>query len=110
MSEYMSPISTPFDMSRKKKPRVSDMSGCPFHVLDPDLRLDDRLPAVLVGDGCGQVHLVPAGVERVDDRRVFLGDETPPYLAGACHLGVVAFHVLDQEMEAPELGGVGMGL
>src|SRR5437867_3079444 len=88
-----SPISTPFDMSRKKKPRVSDMSGRPFHVLDPDLRLDDRLPAVLVGDGRGQVHLVPAGVERVDDRRVFLGDETPPYLAGACHLGVVGFQV-----------------
>src|SRR6266568_809544 len=110
MSEYMSPISTPFDMSRKKKPRVSDMSGRPFHVLDPDLRLDDRLPAVLVGDGRGQVHLVPAGVERVDDRRVFLGDETPPYLAGACHLGVVGFQVLVQEKEAPDLRGVGKRL
>ena len=86
------------------------MSGRPFHVLDPDLRLDDRLPAVLVGDGRGQVHLVPAGVERVDDRRVFLGDETPPYLAGACHLGVVGFQVLVQEKEAPDLRGVGKRL
>src|SRR6267143_1667331 len=69
MSEYMSPISTPFDMSRKKKPRVSDMSRRPFHILDLDPRLDVRLAAVLVRDGGVQVdgdhggHEVPLMAE-----------------------------------------------
>src|SRR5712692_9342456 len=106
MSEYMSPISTPFDMSRKKKPRVSDMSGRPFHVLDPNLRLDVRLSAVLVRDGGSQVDLAQARVEGVDDRRVFLGHVPAPHLAGARHLGVVGLQVLGQEEEAPDLRGI----
>src|SRR6266851_4479094 len=106
MSEYMSPIRTPFDMRRKKKPKVSDMSGRPFHVLDPDPRLDARLSAVLVRDGGGQVHLAQARVEGVDDRRVFLGHVPAPHLAGARHLGVVGLQVLGQEEEAPDLRGI----
>src|SRR6266478_7669997 len=106
MSEYMSPISTPFDISRKKKPRVSDMSRRPRHVLDLDARLDGRLAAVLVGDGGGQVDLVLTRVEGVDDGGVFLGDEAAPHLAGARHLGVVGLQILGQEEEAPDLRGI----
>src|SRR5713101_2778276 len=109
MSEYMSPTITPFDMSRKKKPSVSDMSRRPLHVLDLDARLDGRLPAVLVGDGGGQVDLALARVEGVDDGRVLLRDEPAPHLAGARHLGVVGLQVLVQEEEAPDLRGIREG-
>src|SRR6267143_1448341 len=94
-------ITGPFDISRKKKLRSSDMGRRPgVDVLDLHARLHDALPAVLVGDGGLQLDRVTARVERVDDRSVLLGHEASPHLARARHLGVVGLQILGEEQEA----------
>src|SRR5437773_1171663 len=102
-----SPMRMPLESSRRRKPRSSDTGGRSLDVLDLDPRLDGGLPAVLVGDGRGQLDLVLARVERVDHRSVFLGDEAPPHLARARDLGVVGLQVLGEEEEALDARGLG---
>src|SRR5437773_7406101 len=107
ISEYMSPISSPFDISRKKKPSSSGTRGhLRVDVFHPHARLEGGLAAVLVGDGGRELHVVAARVERVDDRLVLLGHEASPHLAGARHLGVVGLEVLGQEQEPANLRGL----
>src|SRR6185436_17730837 len=106
ISEYIKPIITPFDMSRKKKASASDMGGLSLHVLDVDARANDGLPAVLVGDARGQLHLAGAAVEGLDHRRVLLGHEPPAHLPGPRHLGVVGLEVLGEEENAADAGGL----
>src|SRR6266542_2925850 len=106
MSAYISPMRIPLESSSSKKPKSSDTDGRSLDVLDAGARLDGRLPAILVGDGRGQLHLVPAPVERVDDRRVLLGDEPAAHLARARHLRVVGLQILGEEQEAADPGGL----
>src|SRR5262245_7196612 len=110
MRAYMSPMRSPLDRRSSRKPSSSDTGGCSFHVFDVDTRLDRRLPAVLVRDGRGQLDLVLAAVQRLDHRRVLVGDEAAADLAGSRHLGVVRVQVLGQQEEATELRGVRQGL
>ena len=53
--------------------------------------------------------LVGAAVERLDQRRVLLGDEAPPHLAGAGELAVVGIELLVQEQEAADLRAASAG-
>src|SRR5262245_34735812 len=111
ISEYISPIRRPFDMSRKKKPRSSDTCGhLRLDVFDAHPGLHGGLTAVLERDGRRELDLVAARVERLDDRRVLLGHEAPAHLAGARHLGVVGLEVLGQEQEPAKLRGLRQGL
>src|SRR4029453_5493402 len=110
MSEYISPTSTPLEISSKKKPKSSDMSGGPLDILDVHGGAQRALAAVLVGDGRGQLDAVAPRVEGLDDRRVLLRHVPAPHLAGAGHLGVVGLQVLGQEQEPPGLLGVGQRL
>src|SRR5262245_61623792 len=107
ISAYISPIRIPFETSSRKNPKSSPTGGHPLDVLDLYPGSDRRLPPVLVGHRGGQLHLVLAAVEGLDDLRVLLRDEAPPHLAGAGHLGVVGVEILGQEQEAPDPGGVG---
>src|SRR6266540_623360 len=102
MSAYISPTRIPLESSSSRKPRSSSMRERSLDVLDAGARLDGRLPAVLVGDGRGQLDLVLAPVEGVDHRHVLLGNEPPPHLARPRALGVVGIQVLSEEEEAPD--------
>src|SRR4029453_6227951 len=110
MSENISPTNTPLEISNKKKPKSSDMSGGPLDVLDVHGGLQRALAAVLVSDGGAQLDGVAPGVEGLDDRGILLRHVPAPDLAGARHLGVVGLQVLGQEQEAPDLLGVGQRL
>src|SRR5262245_63226119 len=103
MSAYISPVSTPLEISSRKKPKSSDMGDGPLDVLDVHGRFQRPLAAVLVGDGGGQLDVAAARVEGLDDRRVLLGHVTAPHLAGARHLRVVGLQVLGEQQEAPHL-------
>src|SRR6267143_5751 len=109
ISEYIRPISTPLD-SRRAVNCQSTTDGRLLRVLQADARLDDGLPAVLVRDVGGQLHLVAAAVEGVDHRRVLLGHEAPAHLARARHLRVVGLEVLREQQEPPHLSRFGKRL
>src|SRR5262249_11427874 len=97
MSAYIRPMSTPLESRSRKKPRLSGKGRRSLDVLDPDARPDGRLAAVLVGDGRGQLDLVPPRVEGVDHGGVLVGDETAAHLPGSRHFVVVGLEVLRQE-------------
>src|SRR5262245_66306080 len=103
MSAYISPVSTPLEISSRKKPKSSDMGDGSLDVLDVHGGLQRALAAVLVGDGGGELDVATPRVEGLDDRRVFLGDVTASHLAGARHLRVVGLQVLGQQQKAPHL-------
>src|SRR5262245_9326442 len=103
ISAYISPMRTPFEIRSRRNPRSSNTGGRSLHVLDPDVGLDDGLPAVLVGDRGGQQGLVLPAVERLDHRRVFVRDVAPAHLARPGHLCVVGLEVLGEEEEPPDL-------
>src|SRR6185503_11215218 len=94
MSEYISPISTPLVISASVKPQSS------MDVLNGDLRAHGGALAVLVGHFGGDLGLARAAVQRLDDRRVLLGDDAPAQLAGARDLGVVGVEILGEQQES----------
>src|SRR5258705_9486553 len=110
MSAYISPVNTPLDISRRKKPKSSDMSGHSLYVLDLDGGPKRALTAVLVGDGGGQLDGVAARVEGLDDGCVLLRHVLAPDLARASHLGIVGLEILGEQQEAPDLLRLRQGL
>src|ERR1700741_3713143 len=110
MSAYISPVSTPLEISSRKKPKSSDMGDRALDVLDVHGGFQRALAAVLVRDGGGQLDGVASRVEGVDDRRVLLRHVSAPDLAGARHLRVVGLEILGQQQEAPDLLRLRQGL
>src|SRR5215510_6649174 len=106
ISAYISPMSTPFETSSRKKPRLPGMGRDPRDVLDPNLRADRGLTPILVRDSRGQLDLIASRVERVDHRRVLVGDEAAPHLPGARHLVVVGLEIFREQEEAADLRGI----
>src|SRR5574341_894332 len=106
----MRPISTPLDISSRKKPSASGMGERldrpALDVHDLHARLERRLAAVLVRDRRRQLDLVLPRVEGLDDGRVLLDDVAPAYLTGAGHLGVVGLKILGEQEAAAHLDRV----
>ena len=73
------------------------------HVADLHARRDRALAAVLEGHLGGDVGLGRAVIERLDQRRVALGDEAAAHLLGPRHLAVVGVELLVQDQEALDL-------
>src|SRR6266849_3027074 len=74
-----------------------------LHVADRHAGADHALAAVLEGDLGGNVGLLRAVVERLDERRIALGDEAAPHLLGTGQLAVIRVELLVQHQEAPDL-------
>ena len=73
------------------------------HVPDLHPRREIALAAVLEGDLGRDGGLGRAAVERIDQRRIALGDEAAAHLLGARQLAVVGVELLVQNEEAPDL-------
>src|SRR3989304_3496184 len=94
MSEYMSPIRMPLDMSSPKNPHSNMLRHPRIHVLDAHARMDGRLATVLVRHHSRQLDLVFSSVEGVDHGRVLVGDVAAPELSRPRHLGVVVMEIV----------------
>src|SRR6266581_6048750 len=74
-----------------------------LHVADRDARADHALAAVLEGHRGGNVGLLRAVVERLDQRGIPLADEAAPHFLGTGELAVIRIELLVQHQEAPDL-------
>ena len=83
----------------------SGARGIGLHVDDAHVALDDALAAVLERHLGGDVALLGAVVERLDERPVAIGDEGAAHLLRARQLAVVGVELLVQDQEAPDLRG-----